>query len=167
MAKDRHVFVTKKSSGTAQLSQLLKCICKATNGDRVAFVGVDKSGDPVEVNDYCTMYVEKYPCEGSCWTTQDEPPLTEHVTIITPSLVCRVCSGFNCGSFFYLDFIDAPRVLGLPYEDQKGAARDQDMWFKKKAQNRELETAVVRHRMKSKAGMRKSRLKNENKSKDD
>lgn len=153
----RHVFVAKKSSGTAQLAQLLKAVIRSTNSDRVAFVGVDAEGEPTECNDYCTMYIEPFPCEGKCWRELGEPPLTEHVTIVTPSLVARVCTAFNCGAFFYVDTIDAPNVAGLPYDVQKGAAVDQAWWFKRVKQGVDLQKVVNKNRDYCREYMRKKR----------
>jgi hypothetical protein len=145
----RPIFVTRRSSGTAQLAQLLKCVVRATNGERVAFVGLDRSGDPVEVNDYCTMFVDNFPCEGNCWKTQTEPPLTDHVTIMSPGLVASVCTEFGCGAFFYLDTIDAPQIAGMPYEDMKAAMLQAAVTHNRKDQNDAIGKRVKTHRKKA------------------
>lgn len=145
----RPVFVTKHSSGTSQLAQLLKCLVIASGGTHVALVGLDDSGDPVDVNDYVTMYVEKFPCEGNCWKDLGDPPLTDHLTIISPSLVARVCTEFGCGSFFYLDTIDAPAIAGLPYDLQKQAIYEQTPWFLRLRQWGDLKKATDAHRSRS------------------
>ena len=158
----RPTFVTKNSSGTAQLAQLLKCLVIATGGDHVALVGIDRHGDPTEVNDYVTMYVEKFPCEGKCWKELGDPPETDHVTIISPSLVVRVCTEFGCGSFFYLDTIDAPGIAGLPYEDQKAAMYSQAVWFKRLEQGEKLRNVTEKHRAHSRNYKRKHAKPTEN-----
>lgn len=157
----RHIVVTKKSNGTAQLAQLLKTIVRSTNSDRVVFVGVSADGEPTEVNDYVTMYVEQFPCEGKCWKELGEPPLTEHVTVVMPSLVARVCTNPGCGSFFYIDTIDAPNVAGLPYDVQKCAAVDQAWWYKRVRQGVELQSIVKENRDYHREYMRNRRTKPE------
>lgn len=153
----RHIVVTKKSNGTAQLAQLLSAIIRSTNANRVAFVGLTDDGEPTEVNDYVTMYIEQFPCEGRCWKELGDPPLTEHVTIVMPSLVARVCTVFGCGSFFIVDTVDAPSVSRLPYNLQKDAAVDQAWWYKRVRQGVDLQKIVNRNRDYSRKYMREKR----------
>lgn len=155
----RPVFVTRHSPGTAQLAQLLKCIILSTRGEHIVLAGVDKDGEPTEVNDYCTMFVEKFPCEGNCWKGLGEPPLTDHVTIMSPSLVASVCTEFGCGAFFFNDSVHASEIAGMPYEDQKAAIVDTAFWFTRIRQNEHMGRKVRQHRKESREYKRKTKLK--------
>lgn len=157
MRRFRHVFVTKHSPGTHQLAQLLKVIILTTQGNSVVFAGVDKDGEPTEVNDYCTMRLEQFPCEGKCWKDFGEPPITEHICIVSPGLVARVCCSPGCGAFFIVDTIDAPYVATLPYEVQKEASVNQAYWYNRVLQGKELRKEMVRKREYSKKYMRNKR----------